>query len=278
MDLLDLGSVYDHAGIPFGMAVKDGIMIEPPSFGREVLKVHKDGTVSVGKADLRYVRVTIGQKEYMYGKNCHFFARPVCSRSPKGGYDLVILHNKVVAVKEGGETEVPSSGFLIHLDQRPELTDRHVSYKYPEDLQFAIQVGNSAVIDGVKTEKFLSPFYNFLRPRTVPYPPSMYPLNYRKARAPRIVLGADEEGKPMLVWFEGAPKFGYDPEKDSAGVSLLEAADICLKLGMKNGVHLDGGGSAQILLGKDRILQVSDRNEKDFTEKERAVPLGLSMK
>ncbi|MBQ1508323.1 MAG: phosphodiester glycosidase family protein, partial [Erysipelotrichaceae bacterium] len=278
MDLLDLGSIYDHAMTPFGFAVKDGTVLQPPCFGREVLKAHKDGSVSVGKTDLNDLTVLIDGKEYIHGQNCHFCSRPEYKRSPKGGFDLVVSLREVAAVREGGNTEVPSSGFLIHLDHDPQLRDRHVSYHCEEDLLFAIQVGNSAVINGKKTETFLSPFYHYLRPWTVSYPPSFYPLNYRKDRAPRIVLGADQQGKPMLVWFEGAGKFGYDPKNDSAGASLSEAADICLDLGMYNGVHLDGGGSAEILFGKKRLLKVSDRNEKDFSEKERAVPLGLFIK
>jgi exopolysaccharide biosynthesis protein len=43
---------------------------------------------------------------------------------------------------------------------------------------------------------------------------------------------------------------------------------------MVNGVNLDGGGSAQILVNNKRSLMISDRNT-DFTESERPVPMGL---
>ena len=43
----------------------------------------------------------------------------------------------------------------------------------------------------------------------------LYPRNYQKDRAPRIVLGADKENQPMLIWFEGAGKFGYVQGKES---------------------------------------------------------------
>jgi exopolysaccharide biosynthesis protein len=51
-------------------------------------------------------------------------------------------------------------------------------------------------------------------------------------------------------------------------------ARICAELGMVNGVNLDGGGSAQILVNNKRSLMISDRNT-DFTESERPVPMGL---
>ena len=89
------------------------------------------------------------------------------------------------------------------------------------------------------------------------------------------MLGADSADMPVLLWFEGAGKFGYEAGKDSSGVSLSEAADICADLGIRNGVHLDGGGSAQILIGNSRELLISDRDPSDLSEQERAVSMGL---
>ena len=79
----------------------------------------------------------------------------------------------------------------------------------------------------------------------------------------------------MLLWAEGAAKFGYVPGNGSCGASLREMADICADVGMYNAVNLDGGGSAQILLNNRRSLMISDRNASDHTEAERPVPLAL---
>ncbi|MBO5097437.1 MAG: phosphodiester glycosidase family protein, partial [Agathobacter sp.] len=93
--------------------------------------------------------------------------------------------------------------------------------------------------------------------------------------AARIALGADQYGKPMLFWAEGAAKFGYVPGEGSCGASLSEMADIAADLGMVHGVNLDGGGSAQILLNGERSLMISDRKKEDHSEAERLIPLGL---
>ena len=45
--------------------------------------------------------------------------------------------------------------------------------------------------------------------------------------------------------------------------------------GIVNGINLDGGGSAQILVENGRSLLISDRNRNGLSEMERAVPLGL---
>ena len=78
----------------------------------------------------------------------------------------------------------------------------------------------------------------------------------------------------MILWAEGAAKLGHTAGVDSCGASLADMARICAELGMVNGVNLDGGGSAQILVNNKRSLMISDRNT-DFTESERPVPMGL---
>ena len=149
------------------------------------------------------------------------------------------------------------------------------TYSGLQEYVFGIQVGNSAIVNGIKTEQFVSSFHNFLSPLTNAYPPSMYPLNYRKDRAPRIVLGADMDNKPVILWFEGAGKFGYQAGKDSCGASLSEVASLCETIGLYNAVNLDGGGSAQILLNGERELMMSDREPVHFSEQERGIAMGL---
>ena len=82
----------------------------------------------------------------------------------------------------------------------------------------------------------------------------------------------------MLLWAEGAAKFGYVPGTGSCGASLTEMAAICADVGMVNAVNLDGGGSAQILLGNQRTLEISDRHAEDHSEAERPVPLALMVR
>ena len=170
---------------------------------------------------------------------------------------------------------IPASGFVLcpvgTCDAKP---GDSVSYPGMEEVIFGIQVGNSIVRNGVKTERFLSRFYNIRHLEPVPFPPSLYPMNFKGGRAARIALGADAQGKPMLLWAEGAPKLGYLPGTHSRGASLSDMADICTDVGMVNAVNLDGGGSAQMLLNNQRFLEISDRNP-DHSESERPVPNAL---
>ncbi len=277
MDRFDCATVYDHLGTPVGLCVKDGVIQNPPLFQREALLVRKDGTVSVEVPKLEELRIEIGGICYEPGKNAVIYTRPERSRTPyRKGTKLLIVGKRVVAVHTGARVPIPASGFVLCPDGpccvKPEDP---VTYHGMEDICFGIQVGNSLVRNGVKTGGFVSRFYNIRALERVPFPPCLYPLDYRKARAARIALGADREGKPMLVWAEGAGKLGYVPGKDSCGASLSELEQICMDAGMVNGINLDGGGSAQILLNNRRSLRISDRNAPDNSEVERPIPLGL---
>lgn len=279
MDMFDCATVFDRVGVPVGLAVQNGEVMNPPQFGREAFLVGSDGVPLIGRIDLRELVVTIDGREYHHGQNCRFHTRPERRRTPKGKTDIIVVDNRVVAVNPKGGSPIPSGGFVIQCnDPVGEISDVKVTYKGLSHVKFGLQVGNSAVVDAKPTDRFLSPFYRFWNVFSVSYPPCMYPLDYEKARAPRIVLGSDACQKPMVLWFEGAGKFGYEKGKGSCGASLSECAKIAKNLGMVNGVHLDGGGSAQILWKGRRSLALSDRRADDFSQVERAIPLGLEIR
>lgn len=278
MDPFDCATPYDHIGIPFGLLVKNGIVEQLPLFDREALLVKRDGSVCVEAPELKKLRVRIGKEVFVHGENVRFYSRPT-HPAVFAGKSLVVIGRKVVAVRERGLTHVPGGGFVIcpmgDCVVKPGDT---VTYEGMEDIRFGIQVGNSILRDSIKTETFRSRFYNIRHLEPVPFPPCLYPMDFRNARAARIAIGADKDGKPMILWAEGAAKLGHKPGVDSRGATLPDMAEFCAKVGMVNAVNLDGGGSAQILLKNTRSLMISDRRAGDFAESERAVPLGLMVK
>jgi len=275
MDPFDCASVYDHIGTPFGLCVRDGNVLRPPLFHREALLVKRDGSIEIRHLDIRDLDISIHGKTFRHGKNAVIYSRPDRNRSPAlPGTKLVIVGCRVAAVCREKRVRIPASGFILYVTDETDIqAGDEVIFSGLEDVSFGIQVGNSILIDGVKTRSFRSRFYNIRHLQPVPFPPSLYPMNFRNARAARIALGADIDGKPMVLWAEGAPKQGYIPGKDSCGASLWEMADICAEVGMVNAVNLDGGGSAQILLRGKRSLLISDRLGE--RENERPVPSAL---
>ena len=277
MDPIDCATAHDHVGTPLGLQVSDGKVLNPPLFGREALLVKKNGEVTVKPVDVQDLTLRIGGKTFRHGENARIFSRPERAWATGAGTKLVIVGDSVAAVTEKRRVKIPASGFVLQLKEKVAVSPgEQVEYLGLEDVSFGIQVGNSIVRGGEATEKFISRFYNIRRLEPVPFPPSLYPMDFAHARAARIALGADKAGKPMLLWAEGAPKSGYVAGKHSCGASLSEMAAICLDLGMENAVNLDGGGSAQLILGGVRALELSDRNP-DGSQAERAVPSALTI-
>jgi len=276
MDRFDLRTVYDFSGVPAGLCVKDGNILYPPLFGREVLRKEKGKPACIKTLRLEDLTVHISGRAFRHGENCVFCTRPAQKVTPKGGTDLIVVNNRVVAKINGGAADIPSGGFAVHLPYDPgEFASFDVTYGGLEDTEFAVQAGNSAVINGKEITEFRSPFYDYRKPWKTAYPPVFYPLDYEKDRAPRMILGSDAKDHPVLVWIEGEGKFRDEDQEESAGASLKESARIAKAFGIVNGVHLDGGGSAEILLEGKRELRLSDRDPDTKEEIERAVPLGL---
>ena len=277
MDRFDCATVFDHIGTPVGLCIKDGVVSNPPLFGREALIVRTGGSVTVETPHLKDLDIEIGGVRYRHGVNARVYSRPERAATPLcRGKKVTIVGDRVVAVSDRLRAQIPGSGFVLVVDQNAQIrSGDRVIYRGMEDVRFGMQVGNSILKDGEKTKSFLSRFYNIYALDRVPFPPCLYPLDFEKARAARIALGADREGRPMLLWAEGAGKLKYIPGVDSCGASLSEMAEICETVGMYNAVNLDGGGSAQILLNNRRSLRISDRKPEDDSDAERAVPLAL---
>ncbi len=274
MDPFDCATVFDHVGTCLGLTVKDGIITNPPLYNREALLVHADGTVTVEHRDIRDLPIAIGGITYRHGENCRICTRPQQPFVTGRGTKLVIVGCRVEGVSQG-TVPVPASGYVLCPQEGPvPKPGDPVAYPAMEDVVFGIQVGNSILRDGIPTDRFRSPFYNLRRLEPVPYPPSLYPMNFRKSRAARIALGADAAGKPVLLWAEGAPKLGYIPGTHSRGASLQDMGRFCRDAGMVQAVNLDGGGSAQLLVRGQRALEISDRKE-DLSQSQRPVPNGL---
>ena len=277
MDSFDCATPFDHVGTPVGLRVKDGSVLNPPLYRREALLIRQDGSSTVEIPDIRKLEIGFGGKRYLHGRNAELFTRPLCSRTKRcRGWDTVIVGSRVAGVCENGNTPVPASGFVIRTEERIASPGDTAAFYGMEGIRFGLQAGNSTAVGGIGTKSFVSSFYNIRDPRQrVPYPPSLYPHRYAGDRAARMAIGIDGDGDPTVIWAEGAAKIGHEPGKDSCGATLLEMTRYCLDAGVVNGINLDGGGSAQILLRNERSLLISDRNAGDCSEMERAVPLGL---
>lgn len=278
MDPTDLDSPYCQLGTPYGLALKDGVIVLPPLNHRPVFLVDKGGKTHIECIELTCLAVEIDSVQYIHNKNAVFYLRPEQRQTPMHkGIDIIITEDKVVAIKEGGGTTIPMAGFVISIDRDIEIVDTQVSYHGLEEYSFGIQVGPSMMEDHTMIGTLCCPFYDKGRDR-VPFPSTIYPLPFETARAARIAVGTNTEGEALLIWAEGAGKLQYKPKQDSTGCSLLELAQFCALQGYGDVLNLDGGGSAQILWEGKRYMEISDRYDPSNLEAERPIPSALILR
>ncbi len=274
MDPTDLDSPFCELGTPHGLALKDGVVINPPLNHRPCLLVDTTETCHITQVELTDLVVELDSKQYQHDKNAIFYFRPETRSTPtSNGTDIVITGNTVVAVNQGGNTIVPMAGFILSLRNEISVQDTTVRFLGLEAYQFGIQVGPPMMRESSMVQTLCCPFYNPLVEQ-VPYPSTVYPLPFETARAARIALGTNRDGEPVLVWAEGASKRDYKRGKESSGASLLDLAQFCDRQHYQEIINLDGGGSAQVIYEGKRYLKIADRYE-DNSEAERPIPLAL---
>ena len=84
-----------------------------------------------------------------------------------------------------------------------------------------------------------------------------------KGRAPRTALGIKKDGTLLLVVVDGR-------NNNSAGLTLVELATYMLRLGAREAVNFDGGGSSVMAINGLVVNKPSDG-------KERPVSIGLGL-
>lgn len=277
MDPTDLDSPYCVLGTPHGLALKDGVVLNPPLNHREVFLVTLEGKTQVTHVEITDLTVEIDGVRYVHGHNAFFHFRPEERKTPMhDGMDVIITENRVVAIKEGGDSVIPMAGFVLSITDACAINSTEVMYHGLEQYCFGIQVGPSMIENFSMVESLKCPFFVTGRD-TVPYPSTVYPLPFETARAARIALGSNAKSASVLIWAEGAGKLQFNPEEDSTGCSLLELAQFCASQGYKDIVNLDGGGSAQILYKGMKQLRIADRYKITNLEAERPVPMGITI-
>ena len=272
MDITDRDSPYDVFGTSYGLALEIGKILQPPLLHRKSLLVDKEGKVSITLMEIEDLAVTIDERTYRDRHRCKFYYRPESRKTPiTQGSDIIIVNQKVVAVKHGGNSLIPMGGFIIQSDERVYIQSALVTYQELPEYQFGIQVGPAMTANDTMIATLDCPFYTG---EGTPFPSTVYPLPFESAKAARMGIG-NRGDKPVIIWAEGAGKLSYQPKVESSGASLLEFAQFVQSLGISNFVNIDGGGSAQIIQNGMRKLKISDRYKESNEEAERPIPLGL---
>ena len=275
MEQEDIDSPYGELGTPHGFTMYNSKIILPPLNHRKSLTVDENDKVKIQKLHVTDFEIEIDNKIYKHDENCTIYTRPNYRETPKcEGYAIVIVKDKVVAIKKKGQVIIPMAGFVIQDVDIDCIESDKVKYLYKEKYKFAIQVGPTMIEDSYQHLDFDTPFY---RQTGVPFPSTSYPLDFEKGRASRIGIGV-KNNNPVIIWAEGGGKLGHVKGKESCGASLLEFSNFCKDYGISNLINLDGGGSSQMIINGTKSLKISGRKKDTISEAERPIPYAIIIK
>ncbi len=241
------GGFFARGGPPLGMLVIDGEWIRDPWGGRTVLGIARDGALLMDRLqfDGRVVfsghgwqplaAINRGHEDentlVMYNR---YWGRVV--EGAKGRTRLAVDASGTVVAKttDGDALVIPESGFVLSGNGRMgaslDLVEAGTAVKlqlrtkpqWPE-LAHAIGGGPRLVKDG--------------RPHITASPEGFRPDIYASAPS-RTAVAITEENRLLLVVAEGVG------ETERSGMTLEELASTLIKLGARDAMNLDGGGSA----------------------------------
>jgi len=272
MDETDIDSLYDEIGTPHGFAMYKSKIFIPPLNHRKSLVVDNNNNVNVEYFHVTDFILEIDNEKYIHNNNSKIYTRPDYRETPKcKGVAIIVVKNKVVAIKKGGNVVIPMAGYVIQIEKEISLNSLDVKYIFEKQYLFAVQVGPTMISNHNQFKDFDTPFYIG---NGTPFPSTVYPLDFVKGRAARIGLGT-YKNEPILIWAEGAGKLGHIKGDESCGASLLEFSNFCKDYGIKNLINLDGGGSAQLIFNNKKELKIADRHIDKVSEAERPIPYAL---
>ncbi len=261
------GYFAPDTGDPIGTLIVNGEWVRFPYQNRTALLVGKDGRLSMGNVGAQGQLTIGGRALSLSGLN---------EWLPSSGESVKVISRKwrdswpcvpgqaCVQVRRGAVTQVvaptqrveiatPPDGYLIA--GRGEQTVRYLSgvqtgtavqfsawlAPYVPDVVYALGGGPRIVRDGG--------YYNTAGVEGIPG-------DIAQSRAPRTGVGLTATGDLLLVVVDGRQP-GY-----SVGVTLPELAQLLIRLGARDAMCLDGGGSSELVLQGRPANRPSDGGER----------------
>lgn len=264
------GAFFSSGGNPLGMIVHQGKIIKEPILGRTAFGIMEDGTTFFDnpKFDARFYFADSRIEEPRFVELDGINRRPdddeIIVYTPEYGnrtktqsdpaIEIVVASDRVIAVGTGNSL-IPPDGYVIYAGgvTVPEFenvvlnSEAHMElYVNPvwEKAKFAVGGGPRLLCDGksvddASKEKF--------RP------------DVARGRAPRTALGVTAEGKLLFVCVDGR-------QKNACGMTLRELSALMKKLGARDAMNLDGGGSTTFYLLGKVMNSPSDGSERQVSQ------------
>jgi len=210
--------------------------------------------------------------------------------------EFTIVGRQICALKTGGAMFIPENGFVVSLPRNATAEQVLADVQGGQGLveqaidvgddflnpRYALHVAPPIIRDGraVDIEAEWGPpeeEYVSLDPQSEEegIPPMRMSSQYLTTRRlARIGFGIHPSGRCYVILVEGCEPRTFLPESDSPGGTPGDLVERLLRLGCRDAVMLDGGGSAQLVFEGRPINRPADRHDVPLLPMERVIPGG----
>lgn len=251
------GGYFMGPGDPLGMMMIDGELVSAPLPQRSVFGISRGGVPFIGSFAFRgravvdtgpELRITaVNHRPHsgsvaVYTPHYGPLTPPVAigavinrgvSRGVMSGRILIPRDGYILAAREG------DTGLLAHLRAGRRVVV-HLMVSPDMETAHALGGGPRLVKDGTV---FIPYMWEGFEPRLV------------HQRAPRTAIGITAAGKVLLITVDGR-------SRANPGMTLPELAALMVRLGARDAMNLDGGGSATMVVGGRVVNDPSDGAER----------------
>ena len=182
------------------------------------------------------------------------------TKTNQWGREIKIVNNRVTAISTAGNMVITPGSSVIsgHGTSAAALARLRVG----DRVTISEILGNSAA-DAAETVVSGGPLLVEHGRVQVRVAEEKIPADIAKGRAPRTALGIKKDGTLLMVVVDGR-------SNNSAGLTLTELATYMLRLGAREAVNFDGGGSSVMAINGQVVNKPSDGRE-------RTVSVGLGL-
>ena len=182
------------------------------------------------------------------------------TKTNQWGREIKIVNNRVTGISTAGNMVITPGSSVIsgHGASAAALAQLRVG----DRVTISETLGNSAA-DAAETVVSGGPLLVEHGRVQVRVAEEKIPADIAKGRAPRTALGIKKDGTLLMVVVDGR-------SNNSAGLTLTELATYMLRLGAREAVNFDGGGSSVMAINGQVVNKPSDGTE-------RTVSVGLGL-
>ncbi|MDQ7820010.1 MAG: phosphodiester glycosidase family protein [Armatimonadota bacterium] len=251
------GGYFAGPGMPLGMVAVDGQLVSAPLPRRSVLALPARGRPMirdfqfrgrlVARPDLALPVTDVNRPPR--GGGIAVFTPHYGPLTPPAGLAAVVRHD-IVERLPSGRVLIPRDGYVLVVNalDAPLLAHLRPGQRVVLDLQVTPDLEVVAALGGgprlVKDGQV-----------SVPYMWEQFSPALVQRRAPRTAVGVTSAGTLLLVTVDGRGR-------RHTGMTLFELAELMARLGAREAMNLDGGGSATMVVGGRVVNDPSDGVER----------------